>query len=127
MNEALRQLETLLSNAAAAPARFGANSRYNAVQVLQRMATDGRPIAYVARRFIAPPMPGVAPLSYSVVFGDRLDLIANRFIGDPEQWWKIADANPTLDPRPLTGEPGLVLNIPSLDVLGPGGRGPAIP
>lgn len=26
--------------------------------------------------------------------GDRLDLLANRYYGDPQYWWFILDANP---------------------------------
>ncbi|MFC0111328.1 hypothetical protein [Kibdelosporangium aridum] len=43
--------------------------------------------------------------------GDRADVLANRYIGDPEQWWRIADANPVLDPRDLTSTPGRRLRI----------------
>lgn len=124
MNDALRQLETLLSNAASAPVRFAPNSRYNAVALLTRPGADGRQVAYVARRFIGAAVAGVVPQTYTIVGGDRLDLIANRFIGDPEQWWKIADANPTLDPQALTAVPGRQLEIPSPDMLG---VGPGVP
>ncbi len=46
--------------------------------------------------------------------GDRLDLLASQYLSDPEQWWKIADANPTLRPDYLTETPGLVLSIAML-------------
>jgi hypothetical protein len=26
--------------------------------------------------------------------GDRLDILANRYYGDPQHWWFILDANP---------------------------------
>lgn len=31
-----------------------------------------------------------------IVAGDRLDILAFRAYGDPEFWWRIADANPDL-------------------------------
>ena len=37
-----------------------------------------------------------------MVQGDRLDLLAARLLGDAELWWRIADANPELDPEELT-------------------------
>jgi hypothetical protein len=32
---------------------------------------------------------------------DRLDNIAARYLGDPEQFWRICDANPILEPEEL--------------------------
>jgi nucleoid-associated protein YgaU len=54
---------------------------------------------------------GEAALSHRVVAGDRLDLLAARYFGDPLQYWRIADANPTPSPDELL-EPGRVLIIP---------------
>jgi hypothetical protein len=34
-----------------------------------------------------------------------------RYLADAEQWWRIADANPVLDPAELTAEPGRTLRI----------------
>lgn len=49
--------------------------------------------------------------TYLVAEGDRIDRLADRFYGDPELWWVIADANPdVLLPDPLA--PGVVLRIP---------------
>ncbi len=44
--------------------------------------------------------------------GDRLDLIAHRYLGDPELYWRICDANRALRPEELTAEPGRRLVIP---------------
>jgi len=43
--------------------------------------------------------------------GDRPDLMAARAIGDPEQWWKIADANAVIDPSELTENIGVFVRI----------------
>jgi nucleoid-associated protein YgaU len=122
MNEALRQLEALLSNAAAVPARFPPNSRYNALPTLTHVFPDGRAVAYVTRRFIPGPETYLAVREHLVVQGDRLDLLAARYLSDPEQWWKIADVNVTLVPEQLTDEIGerLVLAFPGAT---PGGSG----
>jgi nucleoid-associated protein YgaU len=50
-------------------------------------------------------------LEHRVVAGDRLDLLAARYFGDPLQFWRIADANPASSPDELL-EPGRVLVIP---------------
>jgi len=44
--------------------------------------------------------------------GDRLDLITARTLGDPEQYWRICDANEAMNPPDLTDEPGEVLRVP---------------
>jgi hypothetical protein len=36
--------------------------------------------------------PGV--IEHTLTEGDRLDLLANHYYGDPQQWWRILDANP---------------------------------
>ena len=115
MNEALRKLEALLSNAAAVPPRFPPNSRYNGIPVLALTRPDGRAVAYLARRFIPPVDSRTFVREHAVVHGDRLDLLAGRHLGDPEQWWKIADTNTTLRPEQLTETPGRRLLIAAPD------------
>lgn len=53
-------------------------------------------------------------LLHTVEEGDRLDLLAHRYFGQPRSWWHIADANPEfLSPRALLGhEPGTAVEIP---------------
>ncbi len=43
---------------------------------------------------------------------DRLDLLANRYYGDPFQYWRIADANPALTPEDVL-DPGAQISIPA--------------
>jgi nucleoid-associated protein YgaU len=50
-------------------------------------------------------------LQHKVVAGDRLDLLADRYFGDPFQYWRIVDANPAFAPEELL-EPGRLLVIP---------------
>jgi hypothetical protein len=112
MNEALRQLEVLLSNSAARPPRFPPNSRYNGLPTLTTVLPDGRAVAYVARRFIDAPA-ALGPMrEHEVAQGDRIDLLASNYLSDPELWWKIADANVALVPAALTAAPGTALLVP---------------
>ncbi|MES1254387.1 MAG: LysM domain-containing protein [Acidobacteriota bacterium] len=122
MNEALRQLDALLSNAAAVPARFPPNSRYNGLPTLTHVFPDGRTVAYVTRRFIPGPEYYLLAREHLVVQGDRLDLLAARYLADPEQWWKIADANVALVPEELTDEVGARVRI-AVPGTTPGGGG----
>jgi hypothetical protein len=69
-------------------------------------------IVYKKRRFIPP---GERMHLFQdivvVVGGDRLDIIAARMLGDPEQFWRICDANDAMHPLDLTSEPGRILRI----------------
>jgi nucleoid-associated protein YgaU len=49
---------------------------------------------------------------YVVRLGDRFDLLANQFLGDPTLWWRIADANPQIPYPDNPLQPGSVIRIP---------------
>ncbi len=74
---------------------FPTDSRYCGFGVLQYTAPNGEAIAYLARRIV--PQPGAANYAtintYVVKQGDRLDLIAAKYLGDPLMSWLICDAN----------------------------------
>ena len=90
---------------------FPPGSRYHDVEVAKLEVPDGRRIAYVRRRFV-PPAASFALLREHVVrSGERLDTIAALHLGDPEQFWRIADANGAIAPEQLTDEPGRRLRI----------------
>jgi nucleoid-associated protein YgaU len=50
-------------------------------------------------------------LTYVVKEGDRLDLLAYRFYGDPTKFWLICDANQSMFPFELL-DPGRRITIP---------------
>lgn len=86
-----------------ATSKFGANSRYLGVETTTLTSTDGETIAYLRRRFLPNPDRMVTTGSHSVSQGERLDLMAAAFLGDPELYWRIVDANPVLNPSDLEG------------------------
>ncbi|HEY6892364.1 MAG TPA: hypothetical protein VI300_31455 [Solirubrobacter sp.] len=90
---------------------FEATSRYANVADAALTMPDGREVAYKRRRFLprGRDLPKLAEAK--VVQGDRLDLIAARTLGAPEQYWRICDANDALDPHALE-EPGRRLIVP---------------
>jgi len=51
-------------------------------------------------------------ISYDVKSHDRIDLLANRFYGDPVLWWVIAVAN-DMEIIPTDFNVGDILRIPS--------------
>jgi hypothetical protein len=48
---------------------------------------------------------------YVVSEGDLLDNVTARFLGDPEQFWRICDANRAMRPDELTETVGRRLRI----------------
>ena len=50
---------------------------------------------------------------HTVIEGDRVDLLAFRYLGRAELWWIICDYNDIFFPLELT--PGAILRIPSVD------------
>jgi hypothetical protein len=91
---------------------FEPTSRYYALETATLTAPDGRIIAYKRRRFL--PQGESMPLlvEVTVTQGDRLDLITARTLGDPEQFWRVCDANNAMNPFDLTAEPGRTLRVP---------------
>ncbi|MEU4131157.1 LysM peptidoglycan-binding domain-containing protein [Streptomyces wuyuanensis] len=90
------------------------SSRYHDAQIGVHRTADGREVRYTRRRLL-PPLPedpGEQTAPHTVGSGERPDQLAQRHLGDPSQWWRIADANPVLDPDELTAEPGRVIAIP---------------
>jgi hypothetical protein len=90
---------------------FPQTSRYHAVEILKHTTADGREVAYLARRLL-PQQDRFETLQEHVVSeGDRPDNIAAQFLGDPEQFWRLADANNDLNPFDLTAEIGRRIRI----------------
>jgi len=87
------------------------NSRYFTAETAEYVTPEGRKIAYFKRRFL--PQGGKQPLLVEVKVkdGDRLDLLAARILGDPEQFWRICDANDAMNPFDLLSEPGRRIRI----------------
>jgi nucleoid-associated protein YgaU len=80
---------------------------------LQYTAPNGQVMAYLARRFVPQPgAPNYATVAqHTVTRGDRLDLIAAKYLGDPLMFWLLCDANGAIRPNALLAEPGSVLAI----------------
>jgi hypothetical protein len=94
---------------------FEAGSRYAAIETarITVVGPDGEesPVTYVRRRVVPPPAGGAPLATHRVAVGDRLDLLAARYLGDPELFWRICDANAAHRPDELVEEPGRLLRI----------------
>lgn len=96
---------------AAAASPYPRTSRYFGIETAIHRDADGREIPYLRRRLLPQPGSFASVTEHEVSEGDRADLLANRYLGDPELWWRLADANGVLDPAELTATPGRRLRI----------------
>ena len=95
---------------------FEHTSRYSKIQdvYMEDGGGDGVQVAYKRRRFLPKSGTGAVDVVVSVNEDDRLDIIAANKIGDPLQFWRIADANDAMDPFDLTATPGRTLVVPTV-------------
>lgn len=106
-------IASLLKLGVIPPVSFPTDSRYYGSATLTYVTPAGVSISYLARRIV--PQPGAPNFStlaqHTVKQGDRLDLIAAKYLGDPLLFWLICEANGAVRPDALVETPGIVLNI----------------
>jgi hypothetical protein len=85
---------------------IGRDSRYAGCILYRDTAGD-----YLGRRQRIDTTPRYDDRSHIVIAGDRIDLIAYRYLGDARLWWIICDYNDIFFPLELA--PGTELRIPS--------------
>jgi nucleoid-associated protein YgaU len=86
------------------------SSRHNDVPTYEVELVPGEePVQLLEPRPIPSPPRSVV---HTVRAADRMDLLANRYFGDPFQFWRIADANPALIPEDVL-DPGAQISIPA--------------
>lgn len=93
---------------------FPPTSRYYGIPTSTLTTDDGETEIYLMRRFL-PPLAESAPASqhqHIVTEGERLDHIAFATLADPEQFWRIADVNTSMNASELAARPGRILQIP---------------
>jgi hypothetical protein len=87
---------------------FAANSRYASLATYTVRLPGGQVLT--ATRLPQPPMRLPLAGYHTRAQGDRLDLLAARYLSDPTLFWKLCDGNgtpsaPALEARPLIGIP----------------------
>ena len=105
------KLQALLQAGGLTAEPFPATSRYHAIPVATYHREAQPAISYLRRRMIPPPERFSLLQEHLVVQGDRPDTLAGHYLGDTEQYWRIADANNVLRPNDLTERPGTSLRI----------------
>jgi hypothetical protein len=91
---------------------FPRTSRYFDIPIAELTEPGDHVIPYLRRRFPPPTSGTVIFAEHQVEQGDRLDNITARYLGDPEQFWRICHANQTMRPDELTEETGRWIQIP---------------
>jgi nucleoid-associated protein YgaU len=106
-------LQTLIQMGLVPAVTFPIDSRYYGFSTLSYTAPNGQSFTYLARRIVPQPgAPNFATVAQHTVHqGDRLDLIAAKYLGDPLMFWLICDANGAIEPEKLVQKPGTVVNI----------------
>jgi hypothetical protein len=106
-------LQTLIQMGVVPSVSFPTDSRYYNSATLQYTAPNGQVIAYLARRIVPQPgTPNYATVAQHIVkSGDRLDLIAAKYLGDPLMFWLLCDANGAIRPNSLIATPGSAVAI----------------
>ncbi len=117
----MSELAKLLAPPTADTAPFPANSRYHGLPLRRQTLDDGREVAFVGRRFL-PALDNYNRIAiHQVQDGDRLDLLAAQYFADPEQGWRIAEANGVRDPREALAQAGSRIAIAAASKLQGGG------
>jgi hypothetical protein len=107
---AIDPIQALLAQTSLQRNLFTATSRYygSGTNTLSR---DGTVIVFLARRFVPQPDRFQLIHEHVVVQHERLDNIAATFLGDPELFWRLADANGAMRPEELVERVGRRLRI----------------
>lgn len=95
-------LKALLDAGVLKTSTFPDNSRYHGVEITTLEQPGGEPIAHLKRRFVPPPERFSVIREHIVVEGDRVDNLAAQYLGDPELYWRLCDANVVMHPEELT-------------------------
>ncbi|KYC37274.1 hypothetical protein WA1_47525 [Scytonema hofmannii PCC 7110] len=91
--------------------QFLPNSRYSEVETATLQTSTNKTVIYLRRRFVPHPEKFSLLQEHTVTEGDRLDNITANYLGDPEQFWRLCDANRAMHPDELTITIGRQLRI----------------
>lgn len=111
MSDPMQALQAMLQAGGADAAEFPPNSRYHGAGTAKLATVDGGTIVFLKRRFVPAPEEFVLIQEHSIVQGDRLDNLAAKYLGDPEQFWRLCDANGAIRPDELTETIGTTVRI----------------
>lgn len=93
---------------------FPVTSRYYGIPTETIQTADGRTLIYLSRRFLPSPDQFALLQYHTVIQGERLDNITAKYLTDPQQFWRICDANGVMRPEELTETVGrqILITLP---------------
>ena len=109
-NPQLDPVQAMLAQTSLQTTLFAPTSRYYGLDITTFLQ-QGRPVAYVLRRFVPPPERFQLLQQHTVMQGERLDNIAAQYLGDPTLFWRLCDANRAMRPWELVETVGRKLRI----------------
>jgi|GraSoiStandDraft_46_1057282.scaffolds.fasta_scaffold30551_3 hypothetical protein len=104
-------LQALIAANTTKPNPYPINSRYYGVEMAELTLPNGKTVVYLRRRFVPPPDRFQLLQLHTVTEGERLDNITAKYLGDPEQFWRVCDANNAMRPQELTETIGRQIRI----------------
>lgn len=111
MIDPLQALQAMLQPASLRQTLFPPTSRYHGIETATLETAGGRTVIFIRRRFLPSPEDLSLVQEHVVSEGERIDNIAALYLGDPEQFWRICDANAAMRPDELTEIIGRRLRI----------------
>jgi hypothetical protein len=111
MNDPTQALQALLQPGQLKNTLFPPTSRYADIDTALMQTADGQTVIYLCRRILPSPAKFALLQEHVVTQGERLDNITARYLGDPEQYWRLCDANTAVRPDELTETIGRRLRI----------------
>ena len=107
----MNMLQAILQPGALTSQLFPITSRYHGIGTAILENLEGKTVVYLHRRFVPPPERFALLQEHVVSQSERLDNIVAQYFGDPEQFWKLCDANRAMHPDDLTKVIGRRLRI----------------
>ena len=111
MNDPNQTLQAMLQSGGLKSSLFPPTSRYHGLDVAIMDGDGDHPIIYLRRRFVPGPERFALLQEHEVSGGERPDTITAFYLGDPEQFWRVCDANNAMRPEELTEPIGRRLRI----------------
>jgi len=90
---------------------FPPTSRYAGIELATLESADGEQRIYLRRRFLPPSSRFALLHMHLVTDRERLDRLTAQELGDPQAFWRVADANDAMRPDELTERVGRLLRI----------------
>ncbi len=101
MIDANEALQALLQRNGLKASAFAPTSRYYGLDTAALETADGEMIVYVRRRLLPPSERFALLQEHIVTQNERLDNLTAKYLGDPEQFWRVCDANAAMRPDEL--------------------------